>query len=138
MAHQYLICLLWSGLSAVRLTTTTYTEVGQIMVPFSTPSPLKRCMPPISWTTTGDEPLPRGISSDTSPRVRCEGSSAPMSSALCLLDYYTSKHVERVACPGVVCCFITQLLEDEIQERQGEKRGAVWVEARKIASFAAT
>lgn len=45
-AHQYLICRFDSLLSAVKLTTTTYTDVGHARPPFSAPSPLNLGMPP--------------------------------------------------------------------------------------------
>lgn len=45
-AHHDLICLFKSTLSTAKLTTTTYTEVGQDRLASRAPTPLKLSKPP--------------------------------------------------------------------------------------------
>lgn len=85
LAHQYLICCLDSVLSAVKLTTTTYTDVGHARPPSIAPRPLNRGKPPYSRTRIGDDPEPSGSIELTTPRVLWDRSSAPLSGAFSML-----------------------------------------------------
>lgn len=46
LPYQCLICFFCSRLTSVKLTTTTYTDVGHARPPSSAPNPLNRCKPP--------------------------------------------------------------------------------------------